>query len=58
VHREDLVIDLRVEDPSVRPGQLESDQQGLDPADDEEGERGDPVQDADALVIDGGQPAR
>ena len=38
------------------PGQLEPDDQRLEPAEQEEDERGDAVEDADPLVVDGGEP--
>ena len=57
VHREDLVVLLGRQDVTVRMGELEADQQRLAPTDEEERERRDAVEDADALVVDGGDPA-
>src|SRR5437879_13333616 len=42
---------------AVRPGQLEPDEQGFEPADDEEHERRGAVEDPDLLVVDRGEPA-
>jgi hypothetical protein len=56
VHREDLAVELFREDLAARAGQLEPDQQRLDPADQEEEERGVAVQDPDALVVHRGEP--
>ena len=57
VHREDAVVLVRVEDVAVRRRQLQPHEQRLDAADEEEQERRHAVQDPDALVVDGRQPA-
>jgi hypothetical protein len=56
VHREQLVVLLRVHEGLVGAGELQADEEGLGPADQEEGECRDPVQDPDLLVVDGGDP--
>ena len=56
VHGEELVVALGAEKLAFGPGQLEPDQQGLDPRDQEERERGHAVEDADPLVVDRGEP--
>ena len=48
---------LRRQEGVVRLAQLDADQQRLDPADQEEDEGGGAVEDADPLVVDGGDPA-
>ena len=57
MHREQLVERIRRDERAVRLRELTADDQRLEAADQEEGERGDAVQDADPLVIDGGEPA-
>ena len=57
VHGEERVERLGAHHRAVRSRQLQADDQRLDPAEQEERERGDPVEDADPLVIDGGDPA-
>jgi hypothetical protein len=57
VHRHHLVVGLGGEDGPVRAGELRSHQQRLDPARGEERERREEVEEADALVVDGRQPA-
>ena len=57
MHGEKLVILLRRQQMQVRPGQLQAEDQRLDPARDQEGEGGDDVANADFLVIDRRQPA-
>src|SRR5262249_14090233 len=47
---------LRAHDARVRPHELQPDDQRFDTADQEEGERAHPIEDADPLVIDGGEP--
>ena len=42
---------------SIRAGELRADQQGLDAAGAEEDERREEVEEADAFVVDGRQPA-
>src|SRR5206468_11421832 len=56
VHREERVIHLRADDVLPRTGELQPDHERLEAAEQEEDERGDAVEDADPLVIDGGQP--
>ena len=57
VHGEKLVILLRRQQMQVRPGQLQPEDQRLDPARDQKDEGGDDIADADLLVIHRGQPA-
>jgi hypothetical protein len=57
VHREELVVGVRVQDGPVRPRELQTEQERLDAPDDEKRERGDPVEDPDLLVVDGRQPS-
>jgi hypothetical protein len=57
VHREDLVVDIRGKNVAVGTRQLHPDQQRFDATDEEERERGEPVQDPDPLVVDGRDPA-
>jgi hypothetical protein len=57
VHREDLVVLVGVEQRVVGLGELAADQQGFDPADQEERERAEAVEDPDLLVIDRREPA-
>src|SRR5207248_8331780 len=52
-----LVVGVGTNQRIVRHGKLESDQQRLQTANEEEGERRRPVEDPDSLVIDGGDPA-
>ena len=56
MHRVDLVVEVGTDDRAVRGRQLQADQQGLEAADDEEEQRGRSVEDADLLVVDGGDP--
>jgi hypothetical protein len=57
VHGEDLVVDLGRQQLLARTGQLRADEERFDAADQEEGEGGDAVHDADLLVIDRRDPA-
>ena len=57
VHREDLVVDLRRQQRVVRLGELRAHQQRLDAAEHHERERGDQVEDPDALVVGRRDPA-
>jgi hypothetical protein len=57
VHGEHLVVGVGRQQVLARAGQLRPDHQGLDAADQEEGEGGDAVHDADLLVVDGRHPA-
>ena len=57
VHREQRVEHLRADQRVVGRPQLQADDQRFEAADDEEGACRDAVQDADALVVDGGEPA-
>jgi hypothetical protein len=56
VHREHLVVQIRREHGAVRTGELGSDEQGFDAADEKEHKGGDAVHDPDALVVDREQP--
>ena len=56
VHREHLVVSVGREEGVVRYRELRADSHRLQAADQHEAQRGDQVQDRDALVIDGGQP--
>ncbi len=56
VHREDLVVLIGVQQRVVGLGQLAADQQRLEPADDEEEERDEPVHQSDLLVVHRGEP--
>ena len=58
VHREQLVVGLRSDQVVVRDAQLQAHQQRLDPAEQEEHEGRDHVQDPDLLVVGRGQPPR
>ena len=51
MHGEELVILFRRQQMQVRPGELQAEDQRLDPARDQEGESGDDVAKADFLVI-------
>src|SRR4029078_6344549 len=57
VHREDLVVGLRREQVNARPDQLHAHQHRFDSADAQQDHAGDQEADADALVIDGTEPA-
>ena len=57
MHGEHLVVGVGRQDGCAGASQLESDEQCVDSADDEEEDAGRAVHDADALVIDGEQPA-
>ncbi len=57
VHGEQLVKRLGTHEVAVRLGELRSDHQGLEPTDQEEGERGPEVEQPDPFVIDRGEPA-
>ena len=52
VHREELVEELGADDVAVGDGELRADQQRLHAAEQEEDERADAVEDADALMVD------
>ena len=56
MHREQLIEDLGADYVETGRGQLRAHQQRLDAADNEHDEGGDAVEDANALVIDGGDP--
>jgi hypothetical protein len=56
VHGEHLVVRLRAQHVSVRPSELQADQQRLDPAHHEKDQGDGAVHDADLLVIDGEDP--
>ncbi len=56
VHGQQLVVVLAGQDRVVRLGQLDAHEQRLDPAEHEEHERGDQVEDPDLLVIGGRDP--
>jgi len=56
VHGEQLVIHARRDEVVVRAGELRTDGEGLDAADEEVQHRERSVEDADLLVVDGGQP--
>jgi hypothetical protein len=56
VEREELVERVRRDDACVRLGQLRADDQRLDPAQAEEGQRRDEVKNPDLLVVDGRDP--
>ena len=58
VHREELVVRLRVQERVVGLRQLEPHEQRLDPAEHEEGEGQDQVHDPDPLVVGRRDPAR
>ncbi len=58
VHRDQLVVRLRVQQRVVRLGELEPDQQRLGPSEQEEHEGEDQVHDPDALVVGRGDPRR
>ena len=57
VHGEEGVEGTRVHERAVRLRELDAHEQGLDTADEEEDESGHPVEDADALVVNGGYPS-
>ena len=57
VHREDAVVLVVVEDARVRNDELCPQEKCFDSAGEEEDERCHPVHDADALVVDRGDPA-
>ena len=57
MHRHRLVEAVGAQDVVVRRDQLGPDQQRLHPARGEERQRGEQVEQADALVVDGGEPA-
>ncbi len=52
MHREDLVVEVRIQYPVFRNRELQTNQQGLDAAEKKEHERGDDVASADRLVVD------
>jgi hypothetical protein len=56
VHGEHLVVEVGGQHRVVGPRQLRPDQERFDTADQEEGEGGDAVHDADLLVVDREQP--
>jgi hypothetical protein len=56
VHREERVVELRADDVLLGQRELQPDEQRLDSADQQEDERRDAVEDADALVVDGREP--
>ena len=56
VHREQHVVGVRRQEGVVRHGELEADEHRLDAADHEKKQRRDHIQNADALVIDRGEP--
>jgi hypothetical protein len=57
VHREQLVVRRRVQEGVLGRAELDPHEQRLEPADQEEEEGADAVQDTDPLVIDGRHPA-
>jgi hypothetical protein len=57
VHREQLVVRVRRQECVLRAAELNSQQQRLDPAHQEEEESGGAVENPDPLVIDRGNPA-
>ena len=57
VHREEGVEGARVHERAIRLRELNAHEEGLDTADEEEDEGGHPVEDADALVVNGGDPS-
>ena len=57
VHGEERVVEVGAHQGVARPGELQADHERLEPSHEEEQEGGGPVQDADALVVDGGDPA-
>ena len=56
MHREELVEDVGRHQVAVRPRELQAHDQRLEATDAEEDERRDEVEDADALVVDRGDP--
>ena len=56
VHGEDLVVGVGPEDRAIRGGQLQAHEQSFDASDQEEEQCRPPVEDADFLVVDGGDP--
>ena len=56
VHGEELVVALGAQELAVGARELEPDQEGLDPGDQEEREGGRAVEETDPLVVDGGEP--
>jgi hypothetical protein len=56
VHREQHVVGVRLQKGVVGHGELQTDEHGLEAADPEKKQRRDHIQDADALVIDRGEP--
>jgi hypothetical protein len=56
VHGEHLVVGVLAHHLQARLGQLAADQQGQDAAGQEDRERGEDVEQADLLVVDGGHP--
>ncbi len=57
VHGEQLVVELRRHEGIVGLRELNADEQRLDPAEEEEGQRADPVENRDPLVVDRRDPA-
>ncbi len=57
MHGKDLVVDLGGEERVVRPRELDADEERLEPAHEEEEQRGRAVQQADPLVVHRGDPA-
>jgi hypothetical protein len=58
VHREELVERLRSDERVVRDRELQADDERLGPADGKEEERGEEIEDADPLVVDGRRPGK
>ena len=56
MHGEDLVVGVGPEDRAIRGGQLQAHEQSLDAPNQEEEQARPPVEDADFLVVDGGDP--
>src|SRR6266571_4315248 len=56
MHRENLIVEIGVEDGVARHSQLRTDEQRLDAAEEEKYQRGRQIQDADLFVIDRHDP--
>src|SRR5690606_1228930 len=57
VHREELVVEVGIDQPALRAGELEAHEGRLDTAEQEEDEGGDDVALADRFVVGAGEPS-